>query len=86
MPVTDGADVAEPDVAAALHTDHPHLVTPVSSPALSGGFSGEGRGGSGDLPDRACVSEDGPLRGDQREKSDRKSNEADLLNKSIFIT
>ncbi|MDX3366179.1 hypothetical protein PV387_09060 [Streptomyces sp. ME02-6987-2C] len=69
VPVTDVPDVAEPDVAVALHTDHPHLVTPVSSPALSGGFSGEGRGGSGDLPDRACVREDGPLRGEQREKS-----------------
>ncbi|MFK0182376.1 hypothetical protein ACIQVR_41200 [Streptomyces xanthochromogenes] len=69
VPVTDVTGDAEPDVAAALHTDHPHLVTPVSSPALSGGFSGEGRGGSGDLPDRACVREDGPLRGEQREKS-----------------
>ncbi|MER6916740.1 hypothetical protein ABT354_34240 [Streptomyces sp. NPDC000594] len=70
VPVTDVADVADPDVAAALHTDHPHLVTPVSPPALSGGFSGEGRGGSGDLPDRACVREDGgPLRGEQQEKS-----------------
>ncbi|MGV9503577.1 hypothetical protein ACWDQ0_35460 [Streptomyces sp. NPDC003642] len=69
LPVTDMTDVAEPDVAATLHTDHPHLVTHVSSPAVSGGFSGEGRGGSGDLPDRACVREDGPLRGEQQEKS-----------------
>ncbi|MFD3664002.1 hypothetical protein ACFWVF_26020 [Streptomyces sp. NPDC058659] len=70
LPVTDVADVAEPDVAAALHTDHPHLVTPVLPLALSGGFSGEGRGGSGDLPDRACVREDGgPLRGEQPKKS-----------------
>ena len=74
--VTDEADVAEPDVAATLHTDHPHLVTPVSSPALSGGFSGEGRGGSGDLPDRACVREDGgPLRGEQPKKSPSISSE-----------
>ncbi|WP_333750110.1 hypothetical protein [Streptomyces sp. IBSBF 2394] len=58
MPVTDVANVAEPDVAAALHTDHPHLVTPVSSPALSGGFSGEGRGGEGRRPERACAGED----------------------------
>lgn len=58
MSVTDEPDVADPDVAAALHTDHPHLVTPVVLPQLSGGFSGEGRGGSGDLPDRACVRED----------------------------
>ncbi|MFJ4865950.1 hypothetical protein [Streptomyces sp. NPDC088748] len=76
VPVSDVADVAEPSVAAALHTDHPHLVTPVSSPALSGGFSGEGRGGSGDLPDRVCVREDGgPLRGEQQEKSPSISSE-----------
>ncbi|WP_241990242.1 hypothetical protein [Streptomyces sp. AC1-42W] len=76
VPVTDVADVAEPDVAAALHTDHPHLVTPASSLALSGGFSGEGRGGSGDLPDRACMREDGgPLRGEQQEKSPSISSE-----------
>ncbi|MFI6645661.1 hypothetical protein [Streptomyces sp. NPDC050504] len=61
--VTDVTGVAEPDVAAALHTDHPHLATPVSSPALSGGFSGEGRGGSGDLPDRACACEDQTVEG-----------------------
>ncbi|MEU2800875.1 hypothetical protein [Streptomyces sp. NPDC007117] len=76
VPVTDVADVAEPDVAAALHTDHPHLVAPASSLALSGGFSGEGRGGSGDLPDRVCVREDGgPLRGEQQEKSPSISSE-----------
>ncbi|MGW1189291.1 hypothetical protein [Streptomyces sp. NPDC002559] len=69
LPVTDVADVAEPDVAADLHTDHSHLVTPVVPLQLSGGFSGEGRGGSGDRPERACVREDGPLRGEQREKS-----------------
>ncbi|MET9497415.1 hypothetical protein [Streptomyces sp. NPDC006552] len=64
-PVTDVTGVAEPDVAAALHTDHPHLVTPVCPPAFSGGFSGEGRRGSGDLPDGACVHENGgPLRGE----------------------
>ncbi|MFJ8546292.1 hypothetical protein ACIRFH_30700 [Streptomyces sp. NPDC093586] len=58
VPVTDVADVAEPDVAAALHTDHPHLVTPVVPPQLSGGFSGEGRGGEGRRPERACAGED----------------------------
>ncbi|MFL9658713.1 hypothetical protein ACJ7VE_33955 [Streptomyces sp. PB17] len=58
VPVTDVADVAEPDVAAALHTDHPHLVTPVFSPALSDGFSGEGRGAEGRRPERACMRED----------------------------
>ncbi|MFD0621948.1 hypothetical protein ACFQ2K_06370 [Streptomyces sanglieri] len=68
--VTDEPDVAEPDVAAALHTDHPHLVTPGSPLSLSGRCSGEGRGGSSDLPDRACVREDGgPLRGEQPKKA-----------------
>ncbi|MFF9497247.1 hypothetical protein [Streptomyces flaveolus] len=57
-PVTEVADVAEPDVAAALHTDHPHLVAPVVPPQLSGGFSGEGRGVEGRRPERACVRED----------------------------
>ncbi|MEW1699448.1 hypothetical protein [Streptomyces sp. NPDC091278] len=56
--VTDVADIAEPDVAAALHTDHPHLVTPIVPPQLSGGFSGEGREGEGRRPGRACVRED----------------------------
>ncbi|GGX29394.1 hypothetical protein [Streptomyces chryseus] len=56
--VTDEPDVADPDVAATLHTDHPHLVTPVVPPQLSRGFSGEGRGGEGRRPERACVRED----------------------------
>ncbi|MCX4489800.1 hypothetical protein OG890_38820 [Streptomyces anulatus] len=71
-PVADGSDVADPGVAAALHTYHPPLVTPGSPLSLSDGFSGEGRGGFGDLPDRACEREDqtvdgegGPLRGEQ---------------------
>ncbi|WP_331719973.1 hypothetical protein [Streptomyces sp. NBC_00147] len=69
-PVTDDADVAEPGDTAALHTDHPHLVTRVSPLALSGGFSGEAGGGCGDLPDRACVREDGgPLRGEKPKES-----------------
>ncbi|MEW2636375.1 hypothetical protein AB0903_33240 [Streptomyces sp. NPDC048389] len=55
--VTDEPDVADPDVAAALHTDHPHLVTPIVDLSLSGGFSGEGRGGQGRRPERACVRE-----------------------------
>ncbi|WP_309142657.1 hypothetical protein [Streptomyces javensis] len=58
MPVTDVTGVAEPDVAAALHTDHPHLVAPVVPPQLSGGFSGEGRGGKGPRPERAYARED----------------------------
>ncbi|MDG4537109.1 hypothetical protein [Streptomyces sp. AV19] len=56
--VTDEAAVAEPDVAAALHTDHPHLGTPVVTLQLSGGFSGEGRGAEGRRPERACAGED----------------------------
>ncbi|MFG2977707.1 hypothetical protein ACGFYY_32545 [Streptomyces sp. NPDC048331] len=58
VPVTDEADVADPDVAAALHTDHPHLVTPVVPPQLSRGFSGEGRGADGSRPERVCAGED----------------------------
>ncbi|MFC8819034.1 hypothetical protein [Streptomyces rochei] len=64
VPVADVADAAEPDVAAALHTDHPHLVTPVSSLALSGGFSGVGRGSEGRRPERACVGEDQAVDGE----------------------
>ncbi|MFI2764275.1 hypothetical protein ACH5A3_36390 [Streptomyces echinatus] len=56
--VADETDVAEPDVAADLHADHPHLATAVFSPAVSGGFSGEGRGAEGRRPERACVRED----------------------------
>ncbi|MFJ3164235.1 hypothetical protein [Streptomyces kanasensis] len=68
--VTDELDIADPDVAAALHTDHPHLVTPVVDLSLAGGFSGEGRGGNHGLPDCACVREDGgPLRGEKPRKS-----------------
>ncbi|WP_060889401.1 hypothetical protein, partial [Streptomyces scabiei] len=56
--VADEAGVAEPDVTAALHTDHPAVGTDVSSLSLSGGFSGEGRQGFGDLPRCACERED----------------------------
>ncbi|MEW2308933.1 hypothetical protein AB0918_09905 [Streptomyces sp. NPDC006864] len=63
-PVADGADVADPGVAAALHTDHPSPATPGSSLSLSGCFSGEGRGGSGDLPERVCVREDQAVDGE----------------------
>ncbi|MFJ9026253.1 hypothetical protein ACIRPU_40755 [Streptomyces sp. NPDC102259] len=56
--VADEARATEPDVTAALHTDYSPVGTDVSSLALSGGFSGEGRGGSGDLPDRACERDD----------------------------
>jgi hypothetical protein len=56
--VADEAGVTEPDVTAALHTDHPPVVPPLSSLALSGGFSGEGRGGNHGQPDRVCERED----------------------------
>ncbi|WP_371674805.1 hypothetical protein OG985_49880 (plasmid) [Streptomyces sp. NBC_00289] len=49
------ADLA---VAAHLHASHAPVVTAGGSLSLSGGFSGEGRGGCGDLPDRACERED----------------------------
>lgn len=44
---------------AEFHADHASGVTPVSSPQLSGGFSGEARGGGASRPERVCV------RGDQ---------------------
>jgi hypothetical protein len=53
-----GADVAEPALTAALHTDHSPVVTPVSFLALSCGCSGEGRGTEGPWPGCACARED----------------------------
>ncbi|GGS09363.1 MULTISPECIES: hypothetical protein [Streptomyces] len=52
-----GSDEGDLANTADLHTDHPHLVTPVSSSAVSRGFSGEGRGGIRRRPERACVRE-----------------------------
>ncbi|MFF5147880.1 hypothetical protein ACFY6U_50630 [Streptomyces sp. NPDC013157] len=52
------ADIADLAVAAHLHTSHASGVTPGGSLSLSGGFSGEGRGGNGDRPERACTRED----------------------------
>ncbi|MGW2183341.1 hypothetical protein ACWCXX_35920 [Streptomyces sp. NPDC001732] len=49
------ADLAAP---AQHHALHASVVTPVVPLQLSCGFSGEGRGGSGDLPERACPRED----------------------------
>ncbi|MFE7918149.1 hypothetical protein [Streptomyces sp. NPDC057398] len=66
------------DLAATAqhHALHASVVTPGGSLTLSGGFSGEGRGGNHGLPDRACVREDGgPLRGEQQEKSPSISSE-----------
>ncbi|WP_240512478.1 hypothetical protein [Streptomyces griseoruber] len=56
--VADEAGAAEPDVTAALHTDHPAVGTDVSSLSLSDAFSGEGRGREGRRPKGVCVRED----------------------------
>ncbi|KPI00013.1 hypothetical protein OK074_5961 [Actinobacteria bacterium OK074] len=65
--IAGSADLA---ATAQHHALHASGVTAGGSLELSGGFSGEGRGGNHGLPDRACVREDGgPLRGEQQEKS-----------------
>ncbi|MEV7711207.1 hypothetical protein [Streptomyces sp. NPDC088270] len=70
------ADSADRADAAHLHASHASVVTPGGSLSLSGGFSGEGRGGNHGLPDRACVREDGgPLRGEKPKKSPSISSE-----------
>ncbi|MEU0896846.1 hypothetical protein [Streptomyces massasporeus] len=53
----ESPDRERPD-SAEFHADHASGVTHVSSPPLSGGFSGEGRGGEGRRPERMCVRED----------------------------
>ncbi|MFJ4966782.1 hypothetical protein ACIP6P_30760 [Streptomyces sp. NPDC088729] len=58
------AEFAEPDVTATLHTDHPHMATPVVPPQRSCGFSGEGRGAEGRRPERACAGEDQAVDGE----------------------
>ncbi|MEU9189498.1 hypothetical protein AB0D14_34135 [Streptomyces sp. NPDC048484] len=59
----DAADRERPD-GAELHADHASVVTPVVPQQLDCGFSGEGRDGFGDLPDRACEREDQSVDGD----------------------
>ncbi|MGW1620957.1 hypothetical protein [Streptomyces sp. NPDC002172] len=49
--VADEAGVADPALAAALHTDHPPVAPSVICLSLSGGFSGQGRIGEGDRPE-----------------------------------
>ncbi|WEH43988.1 hypothetical protein [Streptomyces sp. AM 2-1-1] len=51
-------EFSDPGVTGTLHTDHTHLVPPVGSLQVSGGFSGEGRGAEGPLPEDACERED----------------------------
>ncbi|MEU9654386.1 hypothetical protein AB0E00_36595 [Streptomyces sp. NPDC048110] len=53
----DAADQERPD-GAEFHADHASVVTPIVSPQLDCGFSGEGRGGEGRRPERACAGED----------------------------
>ncbi|MFB6807636.1 hypothetical protein [Streptomyces sp. NPDC056387] len=50
--------------AAHLHASHASVVTPGGSLALSGGFSGEGRGAKGRRPERACAGENQAAEGD----------------------
>ncbi|MET9734518.1 hypothetical protein ABZZ79_28930 [Streptomyces sp. NPDC006458] len=52
------ADTADLAVAAHLHASHASGVTAGGSLELSGGFSGEGRGGTGTRPERAGTCED----------------------------
>lgn len=59
----DPADQERPD-GAELHADHASAVTPVVPVQLSGGFSGEGRGGEGRRPERVCVREDQAVGGE----------------------
>ncbi|MFJ6628904.1 MULTISPECIES: hypothetical protein [unclassified Streptomyces] len=58
------ADSADRADAAHLHAPHAPVVTPGGSLSLSGGSSGEGRGGNHGLPDRACVREDQAVDGE----------------------
>jgi hypothetical protein len=55
--IAGSADLA---ATAQHHALHASVVTAGGSLALSRGFSGEGRGQNGDLPDRACPREDRP--------------------------
>ncbi|WP_371591232.1 hypothetical protein [Streptomyces sp. NBC_00470] len=72
VPGADEAEGAEPAVTAALHTDHSLPVAEDSNCTFSRGFSGAAGSRSSDLPGRAGVREDGPLRGEQpTESSDR---------------
>ncbi|MGX1676296.1 hypothetical protein [Streptomyces sp. NPDC055400] len=58
--IAGSADLA---ATAQHHALHASVVTAGGCLALSRGFSGEGRGRNGDLPDRACPREDRPGHG-----------------------
>jgi hypothetical protein len=53
----EAADQERPD-GAELHAVHASVVTPIVPLQLSCGFSGEGRGAEGRLPERMCMRED----------------------------
>ncbi|MFJ5129889.1 hypothetical protein ACIP80_32985 [Streptomyces sp. NPDC088555] len=55
---TGDAEIQERPDSAEHHAHHASVVTSVGSPQLDCGFSGEGRGGEGRRPERACVRED----------------------------
>ncbi|MER7321844.1 hypothetical protein [Streptomyces albidoflavus] len=61
----EGLEAASADRADAahLHASHASVVTPGGSLSLSGGCSGEGRGGAGRRPERAWVREDQAVNG-----------------------
>ncbi|MDQ0701052.1 hypothetical protein [Streptomyces sp. W4I9-2] len=58
------AEIPARPAGAELHTVHASVVTSVVPPQLDCGFSGEGRGGEGRRPERACVREDQAVDGE----------------------
>ncbi|MGW5609435.1 hypothetical protein ACWEWI_25690 [Streptomyces sp. NPDC003753] len=57
------AGIGEPDVTAALHTDHSSVADEVGESADGGGFSGEPPSGCCGRPECACAREDGTAAG-----------------------
>ncbi|MFJ7416357.1 hypothetical protein ACIQWZ_36990 [Streptomyces sp. NPDC098077] len=58
------AEIPARPAGAELHTVHASVVTPVVSPQLDCGSSGEGRGGEGRQPERVYVREDQAVDGE----------------------